>query len=91
MSQSFAGNKRSEFECMHPSTPLPKQQQAVSLCVCMLPSTRVGAGTDWVHTPWPCAMDHEGLLKAWFVIENEILSILIHISRFDFIPCAFKL
>ena len=32
-------------------------------------------------------MDHEGLLKAyiWFVIENEIVSYLIHIFRFGFI------
>ena len=42
-----------------------------------------------MHTPWPCAMDHEGLPKAlWFVIENEIISSLIHISKFDFIPCV---
>ena len=29
------GKKRSKSEYMHPSTPLPKQQQAVPLCVCM--------------------------------------------------------
>ena len=44
-----------------------------------------------MHTPWSCAMDHEGLLKAYIVgIENEILSFLIHISRFGFIPFVFK-
>ena len=75
ISQSFKGNRKNTFEYMHPSTPLPKQQQAVH-CVCACRSSAgVGAGSrDRVHTP--CAMDH------------EILSFLIHISRFGFIPCA---
>ena len=38
ISQSFKGNKKNTFENMHPSTPLPKQQQAMPLCVCMQPA-----------------------------------------------------
>ena len=33
ISQPFNGNKKNTFEYMHPSTSLPKQQQAMSLCV----------------------------------------------------------
>ena len=47
-----------------------------------------GAGTECTHhVQW--TMKACGR-HVWFVIENEILSLLIHISRFDFIPCAFK-
>ena len=35
ISQSFKGNKKNIFEYMHPSARLPKEQQAVPLCVCM--------------------------------------------------------
>ena len=64
------------FQSMHPSTPLPNQQQAVPLHVTTVfacrSSTRVGAGSrERVHTPWPCAMDHEGLLKAYVVCYRK--------------------
>ena len=69
ISQSFKGNKKNTLEYMDPSTPLPKQQQAMPLCVCRS-STGVGAGSrDRVHTP--CAMDHEGLLKAYIVCYRK--------------------
>ena len=71
ISQSSKGNKKNIFEYMHPSTPLPKQQQAISMYVCACrSSTRVGAGSrDRMHTP--CAMDHEGLLKACMVCYRK--------------------
>ena len=72
VSQSLKGNKKNIFEYMHPSTPLPKQQQAMPLCMCMQISAGVGAGSrDRVHTLWPCAMDHEGLLKAYMVCYRK--------------------
>ena len=34
--------------------------------------TGVGAGSrDRVHTPWPCATDHEGLLKVYMVCYRK--------------------
>ena len=33
ISQSFKENKKNIFEYMHPSTPLPMQQQTVSVCL----------------------------------------------------------
>ena len=73
ISHSFKGNKKNIFEYMHPSTPLPKQQQAMPLSVCACRSSAgVGAGSrDGVHTPLPCAMDHEGLLKAIMICYRK--------------------
>ena len=75
ISQSFKGSKKNTFEHMHLSAPLPKQQQAMPLCVHAdlalgrqqgAGSREQGAGSrDRVPTPWPCAKGHEGLLKAY--------------------------
>ena len=42
ISQAFKGNTKNTFKNMHPSTPLPKQQQA--MCACRS-SAGVGAGS----------------------------------------------
>ena len=51
ISQSFKGNKKNIFEYMHPSTPLPKQQQAMPLYVYadLTLGWEQGAGTECTH------------------------------------------
>ena len=61
ISQSFKGNKKNIFEY--------SSRQCHCGCAC-ISSARVGAGSrDRVHTP--CAMDHEGLLKAYNVCYRK--------------------
>ena len=45
---------------------------STTVCVHADLALGVGAGTrDRVHTPWPCAMDHEGLLKAYMICNRK--------------------
>ena len=48
------------------------------MCACRS-SAGVGAGSrDRVHTPWPRAIDHEGLLRAYMVCYRKLHPFLSH-------------